>query len=89
MDRLGQGQRPNNLAAFNALKLHQEEIETTFGEALDWQELPESNGCRICKVVPGGYRSQPETWPQTHAALIDAMIRLDKSLRPHVHALKI
>ena len=66
---------------------HQAEIESTFGEPLDWQELPQSAGCRIRKVIDGGYRSPEERWPDIQHALVDAMIRLDRAMRHHVQKL--
>src|SRR6185437_11029797 len=45
-----------NLAAFNALKAQKEQIESVFGAPLDWQELPERSGCRICFDLDGGWR---------------------------------
>lgn len=84
---LGAGRDEDNLKAFKALLEHQAEIESTFGEPLDWQELPQSAGCRIRKVIDGGYRSPEERWPDIQHALVDAMIRLDRAMRHHVQKL--
>ena len=86
---LGAGREEDNLKAFSELKAHQVEIEQEFGEPLEWQELPESVGCRIRKIIQGGYRSPLENWPKLHEQLVDAMIRLDKAMRPHVQKLTI
>ena len=86
---LGAGRDEDNLKAFKALQGHQPEIESTFGEPLDWQELPQSAGCRIRKVIDGGYRSPEEKWPEIQHALVDAMIRMDKAMRPFVQKLVI
>jgi hypothetical protein len=86
---LGAGRDDDNLKAFNELRAHQADIEASFGESLEWQELPESIGCRIRKVIQGGYRSPVENWPQLHEQLVDAMIRLDKTVRPYVQKLTI
>ena len=86
---LGAGRDEDNLRAFNQLKAHQAEIEQEFGEPLEWQELPEGVGCRIRKVIQGGYRSPIENWPKLHEQLVDAMIRLDKAMRPQVQRLTI
>jgi len=76
-----------NLAAFKALLEQRDEIENTFGEKLDWQELPGRIGCRICKDLEGGWRTPEPEWPSLQDAMIDAMIRLEKSLRGPIHAL--
>lgn len=86
---LGAGRDEDNLKAFKALQAHQIEIESAFGEPLDWQELPQSAGCRIRKVIDGGYRSPEERWPEIQHALVDAMIRLDRAMRPYVQKLVI
>jgi hypothetical protein len=86
---LGAGQAPKNKTAFKALEAQRGVIEAEFGGKLDWQELPEGDGCRICYVVEGGYRSAPEDWPVVHGKLVDAMIRLDKAMRPRVATLSL
>jgi hypothetical protein len=90
---LGPGQTAKNKAAFKAfkafkaLKAQKAAIEADFGRPLDWQELPEGEGCRIRCAVEGGYKSSPEQWPAIHAALADAMVRLDKAMRTRVASL--
>lgn len=83
----GAGQGPKNKSAFKALHAQADAIESEFGSKLDWQELPEAEGCRIRYVIPGGYRSPQEQWPQVHAALADAMVKLDKAMRPRIASL--
>jgi len=53
----GTGQGVKNKAAFRALESQREPLEKVFGDELDWQELPESESCRICYTIEGGYRS--------------------------------
>jgi len=86
---LGAGRDDDNLRVFNELKARQAEIEAVFGGPLEWQELPQSAGCQIRKVIPGGYRSPPEQWPEIQTQMVDAMIRLDKAMRPYVNKLVI
>jgi Domain of unknown function (DUF4268) len=78
-----------NKAAFKLLCDQREAIEADFKSALDWQELPDSDGCRIRRAVAGGYRSLVEEWPKTQAELVDSMILLDKALRARVALLPI
>lgn len=35
----------------------------------------------------GGYRDDIAKWPQIQEAMIDAMIRFEKALRPHIDEL--
>ncbi len=86
---LGRGATARNKAAFNALLAQRAEIEADFGANLEWQELPQGEGSRIRYVMPGGYRSAADQWPDIHARMTDAMIRLDKALRARVTALQL
>ena len=81
---LGSGQTAKNKAAFKALEAQKTEIQTDFGAQLDWQELPEVEGCRVSYLIEGGYRSPPDQWAAIHEALIDAMARLNKAMRERV-----
>jgi len=77
-----------NVAAFKALLAQRAQIETEFGEALDWQELPGKIGCRICKDLDGGWRTPETDWPMLQNAMIEKMIRLEKALRGPIHQLQ-
>ncbi|WP_343627072.1 DUF4268 domain-containing protein [Roseateles puraquae] len=80
----GAGQTLKNKAAFKALAAQQAAIEADFGAPLDWQELPDGEGCRIRYVVNGGYKSPQEQWPAIQSSMVDAMVRLDKAMRQRV-----
>lgn len=82
------GSAEASLSAFDQLKNQQEAIEQEFGSDLEWQDLPDRQGCRIRKVFPGGYRDPTEQWPAIHQQLVAAMIRLDCAMRPRVQSLK-
>jgi hypothetical protein len=84
---LGAGSDEQNLELFKQLEAHRSAIESAFGGELDWQELTNRRACRIRKVIEGGYRSPQADWPKIHEALVDSMIRLDKSIRPFVQKL--
>jgi len=86
---LGPGQTEKNKAAFKALEAQKSDIQTDFSDALDWQELPEGEGCRIRYVIEGGYKSPPEQWPAIQEKLADAMVRLDKTMRARVAKLTL
>lgn len=85
---LGPGRDDENMRAFNALKKLQAEIESDFGEKLEWQDLPNRAGCRIRKVLLGGYRSPQEEWPAIHQNLVDAMIRLQRAFSDRIRNLQ-
>lgn len=84
----GAGQRERNKAAFQALLAQREAIERDFGAALEWQELPNKDGCRVRALLPGGYRTEPAQWPAIQDAMVDAMVRLDGALRARIASLR-
>jgi hypothetical protein len=83
----GPGQTVKNKAAFKTLEARRDAIESVFGDKLDWQELPEAEGCRVRFVTDGGYKSPPDQWPAIYKHLVDAMVRLDKAFRTRIAAL--
>ncbi|MFQ3596401.1 MAG: DUF4268 domain-containing protein [Sphingomonadaceae bacterium] len=64
-------------------------FEAEFGVPLRWVEAEGQLGRMIEYRQDGGYRSAPEEWPEIQARMIDAMIRLDRALRPRVQALAL
>jgi len=75
----------HNRAVFEALRQHKEEIEASFGEPLEWDEVEGRSTYRVRKSIAlGGYRDEQEKWPAIQDAMIDAMVRLEKALKPHL-----
>jgi hypothetical protein len=84
----GQDSEAENKLIFNTLLKCKEAVEKEFGEPLDWQRLEGKRACRIMKPINiGGYRDHAK-WEQVHDAMIDAMIRLEKALKPHISKLQ-
>jgi hypothetical protein len=66
-----------------------QQIEEAFGGELSWQRLDEKRSCRIaCTLTGGGWRSEESKWPQVQDAMINAMDRLEKALKPQLSAWK-
>ena len=63
-------------------------VEDVFGEPLDWQRLDERRACRIRYLIPGGGFRDRDRWPETQEAMIEAMVRLEKALKPQIRRLK-
>ncbi|MDP1598725.1 DUF4268 domain-containing protein [Phenylobacterium sp.] len=80
----GKGTEAGTLKAFRGLEARKAEIEEAFGEPLIWQDLPESRGCRISYEQPGGWRASEETWPELQERMIEAMVKLEKTIRPEL-----
>ena len=81
---LGKGTEERTLKAFQALHGRKAEIEAAFGEELIWQDLPESRGCRISFEIAGGWRTAEDVWPELQDRLIDAMVRLERAMKPEL-----
>jgi len=85
---IDRGSGEKNTATFNEFLAHRDEIEKEFGGPLDWQPVEDHRACRIrWRTDQAGYRDQPE-WPALQDTLIDAMIRLERALRPYINALQ-
>jgi hypothetical protein len=75
-----------NRAQLQGLANHTKEIEAAFGEPLVWDVVEGRRACRLTtKVVSGGYRDE-ERWPSIQEHMVDAMVRLEKALRPYLKA---
>lgn len=86
----GKDAEKENKTIFDQLFAAKDEIERAFGEPLEWQRLEDRRACRIRKKLTiGGWRDEPSKWPAVYDAMVDAMIRLEKALKPHVQKLKV
>lgn len=78
-----------NKRIFDQLSSHKDEVEATFGGALEWQRLDGRRACRVRKrITLGGYRDE-DRWPSIYEQMVDAMVRLEKSLRLFIGKLDI
>lgn len=84
----GKDSEEQNKAIFDEFQGHKDDIEAKFGGSLDWQPLQGKQVCRIRKNIDVGGYADEERWPQIHDAMIDAMIRLEKALQPHIARIK-
>jgi hypothetical protein len=88
MDR-GAGKGEENKRIFDRLQEDKSKIELAFGSELSWQRLDDKRGCRIAfELTSGGYKSDESKWPEIQDSMIDAMIRFEKALNPHLEKLK-
>jgi hypothetical protein len=86
----GEDSEEDNKKIFDVLAAAKANIESVFGGSLEWQRLEGKRACRIKKQIElGGYRDDPSTWPATHEAMIDAMIRLEKAFKPNISKLEV
>ncbi len=86
---MGKDSDNRNKAAFHALHDMRANIEQAFGSALDWQELPNRIGCRICVDIDGGWKTQETGWPALQDRMLEQMIKLESALKGPIQALKV
>lgn len=69
------------------MQQYRADLEAAFGGELEWAEKEGIRQCRVLFTVEGGYLSPESEWPGIHDRLIDAMVRLERTFRPHLAAL--
>lgn len=85
----GRDSEEENRRIFDGLVEHKDEIEQAYQGSLEWQPLEGRRAFRIReRFENGGYRDE-ERWPQIQSTMIDAMVRLEKALKPHIAGLPI
>jgi len=86
----GKEKEDENKTIFEQFKKNEVSINESFGSDLEWESLEGKRACRIRKkIVEGGYRDEELKWPAIHLAMVDAMIRLEQALKPHISKLTI
>jgi hypothetical protein len=83
----GKGSGSESKALFDQLLAERVAIETEFGAELDWQRLEGKRASRVrSEVETGGYRDL-ERWPEIQETMIDAMIRMERAVKPRIQEL--
>lgn len=83
----GKDSDAENKKIFNTLHAKKDEIEKSFGGPLEWQRLDSKRASRIRQIISQGGWKEPEKWNEIEVAMVDAMIRLEKSLKPFIQKL--
>lgn len=78
------GEADENEEILSELFRHKEEVEQTFGHALDWQPLEGRRACRVRYEMQTGGLEDEENWPKIQDEMIRAMDRLIGALEPHL-----
>jgi hypothetical protein len=86
----GKEKEDENIRIFEKLVKEKEAIEKSFGDSLEWDRLETRRACRIRKIIrEGGCHDAETKWPEIHASMVEAMIRLEKALKPYISRLNI
>lgn len=83
------GTADENKAVFDRLAESKDAIEKAFGGSLEWQRMDSKVTCRIKKEIGiAGYKDQ-NNWPSVFEAMVDAMVRLERALKPYISRLDV
>ncbi len=78
-----------NRQIFDQIYAHKSEIEAAFGNELEWDKREGRQTCKVeYPLSVGGYRDH-DRWDTTHQAMIDAMVRFERALRPFLDEIQI
>lgn len=81
----GKGSDAENIRIFNDLLQFKDEIETSYGGPLKWEEM---EGYRVCgiriELSNGGYANSEEEWNLIADNMASTMIRLINATQPYV-----
>jgi hypothetical protein len=73
---------------FDAIYANKDDVERIFGKKLDWQPQEGLKMSIIQYVIPDGGLRDKGRWPQIQDAMVDAMVCLEKALKPQIQKLR-
>jgi hypothetical protein len=79
-----------NKAIFDSLYAKKAEIEAAFGTGemkLDWQRLDNKRASRVRVDIPVAGYCDESNYAQAYEGMVDAMVRLEKALKPYIQKL--
>lgn len=86
---IDRGYKDENKRIYDHIFSQKEIVEKSFGGTLLWERIDDKRACRIEHLVPGGYRTAEAKWPETQAALVEAMTKLEIAIKPALDSLKL
>lgn len=78
---------PNSHKAYFKLLEVRQDIETVFGEALDWDQKDDRNQAKVSKTFPNAQTRNEQDWPNQHKLLADKLELLYKAFHKRVQEL--
>jgi len=74
----------DNKNFFLKLEAERATIESEFGGDLIWKKEEGQRGTLVGAIIEGGYRSDREHWPAVQQSLVEAMLKLERVLKPRL-----
>ena len=71
-------------AHFNLLHLRRKEVESEFGEPLEWRPLPDRKSSSVRLYRKDTDPTRENEWPKQHAWMVSTLKRFHKTFRPRV-----
>lgn len=78
---------PESKRLFQALAGQREQLEQQLGFALDWQELPEAQACRIASWRPNSPLEEEASWSEYLDWFVERLVKMNAVFRPAIQAL--
>ncbi|MBZ5720762.1 MAG: DUF4268 domain-containing protein [Acidobacteriia bacterium] len=78
------GEKDENKRIFDGLFEKKQEIEKSFCSALSWERLDDKRACRLRYTLKEGGLTDESKWQVIEDAMIGAMDRLVKAVKPHL-----
>lgn len=78
---------PESKRLFQALAAQREQLEQQLGFALDWQELPEAQACRIASWRPNSPLEEEASWSEYLDWFVERLVKMNAVFRPAIQAL--
>jgi hypothetical protein len=78
---------PESKRLFQALAAQREQLEQQLGFALDWQELPEAQACRIASWRPNSPLEEEGSWSEYLDWFVERLVKMNTVFRPAIQAL--
>ena len=78
-----------NRNIFKSLYAEKAAIEKPFGNDLKWMNADTMRCCMISNGVGNSGFQNQQQWDQLQDALVDSMIKLEKSIKPHLNSLEL
>jgi len=77
-----------NKEIYDYLLQNKDEIETIFGDTLEWHRSEGNKRTAIRKRFYGGDLSYPETWPDLQIKMVNGMVMFENVFRPYLLKIK-